>query len=99
MRAPIEIKGQWHADLWHAADTQLDRLYATDYAAARRGIYLVLWFGQKVPGSKKPKARGRGRKRPASPDELRLGLIAASHAAQDGRIAVVVIDLERPPRA
>src|SRR5690606_31431129 len=23
---PIEVKGQWHRDLWHAADTQLDRL-------------------------------------------------------------------------
>lgn len=31
MRVPVEIKGQWHKDLWHAADTQLDRLYASDY--------------------------------------------------------------------
>jgi hypothetical protein len=99
MRAPVEIKGQWHPELWRAADTQLDRLYATDYATERRGIYLVLWFGQNVVESKKPRAQGRGRKRAASPDELRLGLIAASQAAQDGRVAVVVIDLERPPRA
>ena len=43
---------------------QLDRLYATDYAAERRGIYLVLWFGRNVHASKKAKAQGRGRKRP-----------------------------------
>ncbi|SEP24494.1 hypothetical protein SAMN02990966_04663 [Rhodospirillales bacterium URHD0017] len=97
MRAPVEIKGQWHAALWHAADTQLDRLYATDYAAERRGIYLVLWFGRNVRKSKKVKAKGRGQKPPATAEELRLGLIAASKAAQDGRVAVVVLDLERPP--
>lgn len=88
----VEIKG------WRAADTQLDRLYATDYAAERRGIYLVLWFGHNVAASKKPKAPGRGRKRPMMPEQLREGLIAASHSAQDGRVAVAVIDLERPPR-
>lgn len=99
MREPIEIKGQWHSDLWHAADTQLDRLYATDYAAERRGIYLVLWFGQNVSKARKPKARARGDRRPTSPQELQLGLITASQAAHDGRVAVVVLDLERPPRA
>jgi hypothetical protein len=99
MLIPVEIKGQWHAELWRAADTQLDRLYTTDYAAERRGIYLVLWFGQNVRKSKKAKARARGQKRPATPEELRLSLIAASQAAKDGRVAVVVLDLERPPRA
>lgn len=98
MRVPVEIKGQWHPELWQAADTQLDRLYATDYASERRGIYLVLWFGNNVPESKKPRARARGSKRPLSPDELRKGLTAISLAAQDGRVAVVVLDLERPPR-
>ena len=98
MRAPIEIKGQWHPELWRAADSQLDRLYATDYAAERRGIYLVLWFGQRVPEFKKPRAQARGRKRSQTPDELWRGLMAASPAAQDGRIAVVVLDLERPSR-
>ena len=97
MRMPIEIKGQWHAQLWRAADAQLDRLYSTDYAAEGRGIYVVLWFGPKVVESKKPRAEARGRKRPKTPEELRDGLIAASRAAQDGRVTVVVLDLERPP--
>lgn len=96
LRLPVEIKGQWHDDLWHAADTQLDRLYATDYAAERRGIYVVLWFGHNVPAAKKPKAGGRGRKPPRTAEELRAGLIASSQAARDGRVAIVVLDLERP---
>lgn len=95
MRVPIEIKGQWHSALWHAADTQLDRLYATDYAAERRGIYLVLWFGRDVSESKQPKAKGRGYRRLSTSEELRLSLITASQAAQDARIAVVVLNLER----
>lgn len=97
MRAPLEIKGQWHPDLWHAADSQLDRLYATDYAAERRGIYVVLWFGHDVPDAKKPKARGRGLSRPRTAEELRAGLVASSRAARDGRVEIVVLDLERPP--
>lgn len=71
MRLPVEIKGQWHGDLWHAADTQLDRLYTTDYAAERRGIYLVLWFGYTAPSRQLPRARGRGERRPASPAALK----------------------------
>lgn len=96
MRAPIEIKGQWHPELWRAADTQLDRLYANDYAAERRGIYLVLWFGNNVSTSKRPRAPARGSKRPQDSDTLRLGLSATSTAAQQGRVAIVVLDLERP---
>lgn len=43
---PIEVKGQWHKELWTAAETQLDWKYASDWRADRRGIYLVLWFGR-----------------------------------------------------
>jgi hypothetical protein len=42
---PIEIKGQWHADVWNAPSSQLIDLYTKDYRANGRGIYLVLWFG------------------------------------------------------
>ncbi len=36
---PVEIKGQWHKEIWNAADTQLDKLYSADWRADRRGIY------------------------------------------------------------
>jgi cytidylate kinase len=93
---PIEVKGQWHKDLWHAADTQLDRLYSNDWRAERKGIYLVFWFGEDVPKNKKLKSPGKGANRPNTADELRLALIENSVVAKQGGIEVVVLDLVRP---
>lgn len=89
---PIEVKGQWHPDLWTAADRQLDYRYVNDWRA-ERGIYLVLWFGEAVA---KPRPPG-GVTRPQTPEELREALQATSRAAQAGRVDVVVLDLTRPP--
>ena len=93
---PIEVKGQWHKDLWHAADTQLEWLYGNDWRAERKGIYLVFWFGEKVPKNKKPMPPIKGINRPSTADELRASLIENSKAASQGRIEVVVLDLVRP---
>lgn len=94
LRLPIEIKGQWHRELWTAADQQLDRLYATDWQAEHHGIYLVLWFGDQVPENRRLR-NPRRQDLPKTPDELREALTASSRAAQQGRIAVFVLDLER----
>lgn len=90
---PIEIKGQWHKDLWHAADTQLDRFYSNDWRAERKGIYLVFWFGKDVPKNKKLKFPKKGIKCPATANELRLALIENSAVSKQGGIEVVVLDL------
>jgi hypothetical protein len=95
LRMPIEVKGQWHPDLWHAADTQLDRLYSSDWRADKRGIYLVLWFGGETPPNKELTSPGRGVPRPQSPVELCAALIARSRAAKEGRVQVVVLDVAR----
>jgi hypothetical protein len=92
---PIEVKGQWHDELWVAADQQLDRLYTPDWRADGYGIYLVLWFGDNVPKNKKLKSPGRASKRPSSPQTLRDQLIERSRAAKTGRVSVVVLDLSR----
>jgi hypothetical protein len=92
---PIEIKCQWHRDLWHAADSQLDKLYSRDWSAEGRGIYLVLWFGHQDDPSKRLRTPGRERAMPTSPQDLQQMLISSSQAAQDGRVAVVVMDLSR----
>lgn len=94
LRLPIEIKGQWHPELWHAADTQLERLYAQDWQAQKSGIYLVLWFGNEV---KKPKSPGKGIPMPATPDELKEMLIERSTAAQEGQVKIFVLDLTPVP--
>jgi hypothetical protein len=97
MRIPIEVKGQWHPALWHAADTQLDRLYSSDWRADRRGIYLVLWFGDVAAPSKKLKRPGDGSPLPRTPEELRIALIDRSKAAREGRVKVFVLDVARRP--
>lgn len=52
---PLEVKGQWHPELYSAFNSQLDRLYAIHPDAEGQGIYLVLWFGadEKVANRKK----------------------------------------------
>ena len=90
---PIEIKGQWHASLWTAADEQLDRLYVNDWRA-ECGIYLILWFGTGSPKALKPPPRGIAR--PGSAEELRNALMQRSATTRDGRVEVIVLDLERP---
>lgn len=95
LRLPIEIKGQWHRELWTAADTQLARLYTTDWQAHGHGIYLVLWFG-KQQGSKALKPLGRGQPIPAYVDEMQAMLTTCSVAAQSGKVKVVVLDIQRP---
>lgn len=65
---PIEIKGQWHKDVWNAADVQLSEKYVRDWRAEHRGIYVVLWFGN-VPRKNLPK-HPAGLPRPSTSDEL-----------------------------
>jgi hypothetical protein len=47
-----EVKGQWHSELFTAAQNQLHERYATHPDASLQGVYLVLWFGkdEKVAG-------------------------------------------------
>jgi len=97
LRLPIEVKGQWHKDLWHAADTQLDRLYTQDWRAEGRGIYLVLWFGHDQPPNKKLKTPGKGKTKPKCAKELRVMLKENSLATQQGRVEIFVLDLEPLP--
>jgi hypothetical protein len=92
---PIEIKGQWHNGLWHAADSQLDRLYASDWRAGRRGIYLVLWFGDGVTKRKQLKPPPKGSPKATTPEELRQMVVAMNRCTKDGRVEVFVLDLTR----
>lgn len=95
LRLPIEIKGQWHRQLWLAADAQLDKLYTPDWRASGYGIYLVLWFGDQVSVTKKLSRPPRGIPAPRTSAELRDILVSSSQSASDGRVAVIVLDLAR----
>ncbi|MEP3347739.1 MAG: hypothetical protein ABJN34_05145 [Litoreibacter sp.] len=41
----VEVKGQWHKELYTAAAAQLHERYSIHPDAANQGIYLALWFG------------------------------------------------------
>ena len=86
----IEVKGQWHVELFSAASAQLDARYASNPDAEQQGIYLVLWFGagDLVAGRKNTDFR--------TPEELRRGIVESMPVALRGRIDVQVIDLSRP---
>ncbi|EXQ77514.1 hypothetical protein J683_3403 [Acinetobacter baumannii 1007214] len=93
LRLPIEVKGQWHPDLWTGADDQLNELYAQDWQAKGRGIYLVLWFGLRTD-NKKLKHPSKGKPIPKSPQELQDLLTANSRSAQEGNIKILVLDID-----
>jgi hypothetical protein len=50
----VEVKGQWNAELFTAAQMQLADRYAVHQTAEDQGVYLVLWFGanEKIAGLK-----------------------------------------------
>ncbi|WP_232849470.1 hypothetical protein [Pseudomonas capsici] len=95
LRIPIEIKGQWHSELWKGADIQLDTFYTRDWRAEECGIYLVFWFGDQQQKNKKLKSRGLHKALPTTADELKEMLVATNSSTQEGRIAIFVLDLVR----
>ena len=94
IKLPVEIKGQWHRDLWNAVIDQLDAKYAVDWQVDGRGVYIVLWFGD-VPDKQLP-GHPEGLERPGSPEALRTMLVDRLSEDQRARIDVFVIDLSRP---
>ncbi|GLK50880.1 hypothetical protein GCM10017621_03880 [Maricaulis virginensis] len=90
---PIEVKGQWHKDLWTAADRQLDLLYTNDWRA-ERGIYLVLWFG--LTAAKKLKQPPSGVDTPVTAEQLQTALAEQSATTREGRTEIFVLDITRP---
>ncbi|MDE0006065.1 MAG: hypothetical protein OXQ29_25520 [Rhodospirillaceae bacterium] len=91
---PVEIKGQWHRDVWNAACDQLDANYARDWQADGRGAYIVLWFGNVA--KKRLKPHPDGLKRPETPDALRQMLVDRLPEERRFFIDVFVLDVTKP---
>ena len=91
---PVEIKGQWHRDVWSAACDQLDANYARDWQAQGRGAYIVLWFGDVV--EKQLPGHPEGLKRPETPEALRQMLVDRLPEERRFRIDIFVLDVTRP---
>ena len=91
---PVEIKGQWHKDVWNAATDQLDAKYARDWHAQGRAVYIVLWFGD-VPGKQLP-THPDGLVRPDTPESLRLMLEERLPEEKRSLIDIYVMDVANP---
>jgi hypothetical protein len=91
MGLPVEIKGQWHKDVWNAPSAQLIDLYTKDYRANGRGIYLVLWFGPAA--DKNLKAHPDGKPAPITPEELRRMLLDRLDPSERSRVDIVVLNI------
>ncbi|TIL73167.1 MAG: hypothetical protein E5Y70_17530 [Mesorhizobium sp.] len=88
---PVEIKGQWHPEVWTAPTEQLAARYTRDWHAEGRGAYIVLWFGD-VPRKNLP-AHPDGLPTPKTPDELRAMLVDRLPESLWDVIDVYVIDV------
>ena len=88
---PIEIKGEWHPELWTAVQSQLIPQYTRQEETDGFGVYLVIWIG----GSEQPTARDKGR-RPTSPSDLESRLHNHLPKVDQQRIAVRVLNVTRP---
>lgn len=83
----VEVKGQWHRELFNAASAQLHERYSSHPDAAQQGIYLVLWFGPGVS------LAGRQTHEVTSPAELKDMIEQRISPDIRGLIDVVVLDL------
>lgn len=91
---PMEVKGQWHPDVWDAANSQLAAQYLIDWRSEGRGIYCVLWFGD-VPSAtgRRLKPAPFGVAPPLSPEQMRESIIALIPEGRRPFIDVFVLDL------
>lgn len=89
---PVEIKGQWHTNLWNSACEQLEDNYSRNYRANGRGIYLVLWFGD-VPNKNPPDITKLGK--PGSADEMMEAILQNSPRPISPLTKLCVLDVSR----
>ena len=90
---PVEIKGQWHPEVWTAPSGQLIDRYTRDFRADGRGIYLVMWFGKNK--GKPLTADPLNAMPPATPAEMRDRLVQRLPSDQRSKVAIVVLDVSR----
>lgn len=88
---PIEIKGEWHKDVWKAIGNQLIAQYCREPASNGYGIYVVFWF----TGDMKAAPTDGGAK-VKTPHELQKRLAATVPEALKHKIAVLVVDCSKP---
>lgn len=93
MNLPVEIKGQWHDEVWTAAAEQLQN-YAREYHSDGRGIYLVLWFGYLGPNHPKNPHGWTGQPLPKTLKEMKE-LLAIKYENVSEKTQIITLDLSK----
>ncbi|WP_416639576.1 hypothetical protein [Xanthomonas arboricola] len=91
IKSVIEIKRDFHSEVWTAAAEQLHRLYSVDPEASDFGIYLVFWYGEKRNATQ-PLPPNR-RVRPATAKEMQSMLEDDLPAHLRASTRIVVMDV------
>ena len=91
---PVEIKRQWHPDIWTAAHEQLEERYSENYRTDGTGVYLVIWHGD-VEGKMIPKPPIG--ERPKSAEEM-LQTLLDNSGDLSPKTKIVVLDVSKPER-
>ena len=92
---PLEIKGQWHENIWSAACDQLEDNYSRNYRAEGRGVYLVLWFDD-VPNYNPPNCKKLGM--PKNGQDMLAALSKNSTRTISPLTKLFVLDLSKPSK-
>ena len=93
MNLPIEIKGQWHNEVWTAASDQLQN-YTREYHSNGRGIYLVLWFGYLGPKHPKNPHGWMGQPLPKTLNKMK-DLLAIKFENVSEKTKIITLDLSK----
>jgi hypothetical protein len=86
-----ELKRDYHAEVWSAAEEQLDRFYTIDPDAKGFGVYGVFWFGDKRPRAIPAPPHGRAHSHSVAEMEQMLRDLIPHE--KRNRLAVVVFDV------
>lgn len=90
---PVEIKGQWHPDVWTSALDQLEG-YSKEYRADGFGIYLVVWFGVlEVAKTKNPTKYAT---QPISSIEEFRQILDSNNKGLSEKTRLFVLDVSKP---
>lgn len=96
MQLPMEIKGQWHDEVWDAATRQLNAQYLIDWRSQQRGIYCFLWFGEQPSSSgRRLKPHPDGLPSPTTPDQMLAMIVERIPKSRRPMVDVVVLDLSK----
>lgn len=90
-KVPVELKRDYHTEVWNAAETQLQRLYTIDPYSHGYGIYVVYWYGDKRTSNLR--ANPTTREKPKSAKCLERQLQERLPTDSQTHISIIVFDV------